>query len=109
MASDAKQKLVDFVVHKAFDPVLKAKPEGRSETEKEKLEHVQRATRAEIDRYRGYGSASEVVTNFKRDLHSEAARKVHSELRQLGLPTINDVREEFERKADELGVHASSS
>ena len=103
-----KKELLHLVERKAFDPVMCAKPDGRSEAEKKKLEHVQRATQAEIDRYRGYDSAEELVTNFKRDLSSGAAKKVHAELRSLKLPTIEDIRDEFERKARELGVHAGS-
>lgn len=104
MVKDAKTELVEFLVHKAFNPILRAEPEGRSEADKTKLEHVQQATRAEIERFRGYGSADEVVTNFKRDLNSTPARKIHSELKALDLPTINDLRDEFERKAKDLGV-----
>lgn len=104
---DAKDKLVDFVTRWAFDPVLKAQAEGRSEAEKRKLEHVQKATRTEVERYRSYGSAKEVVVNFKRDLDSEPARKVHAELKVLGLPTVNDIRDEFESMAKELGVDTS--
>jgi hypothetical protein len=69
-----------------------------------KLEHVQKATRAEIERFHKYRSAQEVVTNFKRDLDSAPAKRIHAELRSLGLPTINDFREEFERRAEELGA-----
>jgi hypothetical protein len=104
---DAKEKLVDFVTRRAFDPVLKARAEDRSEAEKRKLDHVQDATRTEVERYRGYGSANEVVVNFKRDLDSEPARKIHAELKSLGLPTVNDIRDEFESLAKELGVDAS--
>ena len=105
---DKKRELLHLVERKAFDPVMRAKPDGRSEAEKKKLDHVQRATRAEIDRYRGYGSAEELVTNFKRDLSSGAAKKVHAELRSLDLPTIEDIRDEFERKMSALGVQAGS-
>jgi hypothetical protein len=108
MATDKKRELVDFLVKKAFNPVLHAKPDGRSEAEKRKLEHVRDATRAEIDRYRDYGSAEEVVTNFRRDLHSSAAKKVHAELKSLHLPTLDDIRDEFEDKARELGVEGKS-
>ena len=108
MSADHKRELLNLVERKAFDPVMRAKPDGKCEAEKKKLEHVQQATKAEIERYHGYKSAEELVTNFKRDLHSEAAKKVHSELRSLQLPTIVDIREEFERKAEELGVHARS-
>ncbi|MDQ2762003.1 MAG: hypothetical protein M3Y22_00395 [Pseudomonadota bacterium] len=44
------------------------------------------------------------VVNFKRDLSSTAAKKVHGELKELGLPTVNDVRDEFEKLAADLGV-----
>ncbi|OHB37988.1 MAG: hypothetical protein A2882_06090 [Phenylobacterium sp. RIFCSPHIGHO2_01_FULL_70_10] len=104
MADSAKEKLVDFLKERAFDPVLDASPEGRSDTEKEKLEHVQRATRSEIDRFEGYDSAHEVVVNFKRDLDSEPAKRVHRELKDLGLPTLNDIAGDFENEAQKLGV-----
>jgi chromosomal replication initiation ATPase DnaA len=86
--------------------VMRAKAEGRSDTEKKTLAHVQQATKAEIERYRHYSSAEELVTNFQQDLHSDAAEKVHAELRSLHLPTIEDIRDEFERKASQLGVRA---
>jgi predicted amidohydrolase YtcJ len=102
--ADEKRELVEFVVARAFEPVLRAKPDGRSDADRRRLEHVQRATRSEIERYRHYGSADEVAVNFRRDLSSEAAKKIHAELRRLHLPTIEDVRDEFEEKARELGV-----
>jgi hypothetical protein len=106
MTSQTQRELLELVERRAFDPVLRAKPVGRSESEKKKLEHVQKATRAEIERCRHYGSAEELVTNFKRDLSSAAAKKIHAELRSLNLPTIEDIRGGFERKARELGVKA---
>lgn len=102
--ADARKQLLDLLEREAFDPVMRAKPDGRSEADRRKLERVQDKTRAEIDRFRGYDSAQEVVTNFKRDLHSTAAKEVHRDLHALGLPTVNDVREAFEGKASDLGV-----
>ncbi|WP_353643228.1 hypothetical protein [Mesorhizobium sp. WSM2239] len=107
MASDAKRQLVEFLIDRAFDPVMKAKPEGRSDSEKKKLKDVQDATRAEIERFKRYGSARDVVENFKRDLNSDPAKKVHAYLKALNLPTLNDIKDEFEAKASELGVGAS--
>jgi hypothetical protein len=49
-----------------------------------------------------------VVTNYKRDLHSSAAEKVHRQLRDLGLPTLDDIRDEFEKKAEALGINAGA-
>ena len=104
MADHKKDELVRFLEERAFKPVLNAKPKGRSEAEQKKLEHLQKATQAEIERFHKYRSAQEVVTNFRRDLDSAPAKRIHAELRSLGLPTINDIREEFERHAEELGV-----
>ena len=106
MADSKKDELVRFLEERAFKPVLNAKPKGRSEAEQKKLEHVQKATRTEIERFHKYRSAQDVVTNFRRDLDSEPAKRVHGELRSLGLPAINDIREEFQRRAEELGVTA---
>lgn len=104
MASDARKQLVDFLERRAFDPVMKASPEGRSDGEKRKLADVQEATKAEIERFRDYGSAREVVDNFRQDLSSEPAKKIHSELKALDLPVITELKDEFEKKAESLGV-----
>lgn len=106
MTSDTKPEFVNFLEQRAFDRVMKARTEGRSDAEKRRLEDVQEATRAEIQRFRDYGSASEVVENFRSDLDSEPAKKVHADLRSLDLPTINDIRDEFERKVAELHIDA---
>jgi hypothetical protein len=108
MSGDKKRELVDFLVGHAFEPVMRATPDGRSDADKARLDHVREATRAEIERFRNYGSAEEVLVNFRRDLRSRPAKKVHAELRKLDLPTIEDIREEFEKKADELGVEQKS-
>lgn len=105
MTQKAKHELVELLVRKAFDPVLAAKPDALSGPDQERLAHVQHATRAEIERFRGYATAEDVVANFKRDLTSTAAKKVHAELAQLRLPTLHDVRIEFEDRAAALGAH----
>lgn len=66
MAADAKRQLVEFVIKRAFDLFLKAAPNGRSDADRKKIEHVQDATRSAIERYWNYGSAEEVVVNFRR-------------------------------------------
>lgn len=66
--ANAQQELAEFVISKAFNPVMRAKPGGKSDADRKTLEHVQQATKAEIERYRNYDSAQQVVVNFKRDL-----------------------------------------
>ncbi len=102
--SEAKQRLVRFLEERAFRPVLRANPSSYPESRRDKLKDVQLRTESEIERFRTYGSAEEVVTNFRRDLDSEPAKKVHRALRDLGLPTLNELRDDFEALARELGV-----
>jgi hypothetical protein len=66
---------------------------------------MQDKTARELERFRGYSSADDVVTNFRRDLSSHAAKPVHDQLRTLHLPTLPDVRDEFDDLAKRLGVH----
>lgn len=104
MASDARQRMIEFLDRTAFDPVLRVRPNSIPEGKRHRLDDVQRATRNEQARYHHYGSAEEVYRMFRDDLSSEPAQKIHRELRELGLPTLKDVRGEFEHLAAELGV-----
>jgi hypothetical protein len=63
MVDRKKDELVRFLEERAFKPVLNAQPQGRAEAEQQKLERVQKATRAEIERFHKYRSAQEVATN----------------------------------------------
>ena len=99
-----RRKLVSFLERRAFDPVLRADSDDYPERKRDKLERVQRATEDERERFRAYGSASEVVRMFKDDLSSEPAKDVHRDLRDLGLPTLDDVRDDFEDLARRLKV-----
>jgi hypothetical protein len=85
---------------------LKAAPgKYSSENDKKKLQDVQATTRSTQQSYHDkYKTASAVRENFQRDLNSEAAKKVHRELKSLNLPTLNDIKDEFEQLADKLGV-----
>ena len=82
--------------------MLNAKPDRYSEHERSQLAEVQRATQAEIERYRKYESAEKVVRMFKDDLNSEPAKRIHRELHQLGLPALDGVRDEFLDLAERL-------
>lgn len=104
MAADPKGELVDFLVHQAFYPVLMAERRG---PDKASIAQVQDATRAAIDRFRSYGSAQEVIDNFRRELSPNPARDIEPELKRLRLPVIEDIREDFERKAHELGFRVA--
>ena len=103
---NAREKLLDLLDRKAFDPVLVASPDDySSENDRQKLRDVQETTRSTRRSYHEkYTTAEKVRYNFRDDLSSDAAQKVHRKLRSLRLPTLNDIKDEFEQVADELGV-----
>lgn len=101
---DARDELVEFLERKAFDPVLDASADDYDENwKKEWLRDVQEATRAEVERFREQGSVAGVIDEYKGDLNSEPAKKVHRRLHELDLPTLNDIEDEFEGKVRDLG------
>ncbi|MDP9316677.1 MAG: hypothetical protein M3Q08_07420 [Pseudomonadota bacterium] len=100
-----RDQLLDFLDRKMFEPVLKASPDDyESDNDKKKLEGVQKTTRSTQESYHKLTTPERVRNEFRGDLNSEAAKKVHNELRSLHLPTANDVKDEFEQLYDKLGV-----
>ena len=95
----SKDELVNFLDHKVFDPILNASPDKYSGARRDDLSYVQDRTKSEKERYHNYGSADEVVRMYKDDLSSENAKSVNSKLKELGLPQLADVKDEFEKKA----------
>ena len=106
--SGAKEQLVEFLERHAFQPVLRAKDSTVPKGKQDELHDLQDRTKAEIERFHNYRTAEDVVTNFRRDLHSSKAREVHARLKALELPTLPDVRDDFEALAEKLGVKGGS-
>ncbi|WP_274423169.1 hypothetical protein [Chelativorans sp. YIM 93263] len=106
MADGAKEKLVNFLDRKAFEPVLSADPDSYPQDKHNALKDVQDATRAERERFHDYDSAKEVYQMYEDDLTSEPAQEINRKLRDLDLPTLKDVRGEFEELAQEMGVRS---
>ncbi len=90
-----KRDLLRFLDERVFDPILKTSPDRYKQTDQMKLQDVQDRTRSERDRFRHYGSAREIVDNYKSDLHSSTAKRVNRELEQLKLPTLPSVERDF--------------
>ncbi len=104
MAQSDKERLVDFLERRAFKPVLGADKSDYSGDDQDKLEDVQSATRNEVERYHDYDSDKEVYRMFQDDLNSEEADEVNRKLKDLDLPRLCDIKDEFEAKAKELEV-----
>ena len=95
----SKKELVRFLNERVFEPILKASPDRFHGKQKEDLKYVQDRTRSEKQRYEHYSSADEVIRMYKDDLHSEKAKPVNERLKELGLPRLEDVKDEFDKKA----------
>jgi hypothetical protein len=101
---DARKELIDFIDKKAFDKILKTSPDDYEGKNKEAAEEVIKKTKAEQKKFHGYKSAEEVKKNFLENVHSKPAKKLNKEIEHLGLPTLPQLKEDFEKLADKLEV-----
>lgn len=106
MAEDKKTQLVDLLDRKVFQPILGKNPSGyHSEEQKSSLKDVQQSTRSERKRFRDqYNSAQKVKDMYYDDLSSSSAQRIQEKSRELGLPTLPDVRQEFDQLCQRLQV-----
>lgn len=101
---DARDRLLDFLERRAFKPILSKSPRDYpSPAERRKLEEVQDATRRDVKRFKSCRSAEGIIDEYRGELSSDAAERVRRELHTLGLPALQDLRDEFRSHARELG------
>jgi hypothetical protein len=91
----SKTELLRFLDARVFNPILKARKEDYAASEQRALADVQKATRSEQQRFRGYRGAAEVRDNYLSDLHSDTAKRINRELKRLRLPQLPEVKDEF--------------
>ena len=105
MAEDKKKQLLDFIDKKAFDVVINADPHKYDKNDRKKLEDIRRKTKNEKEQFHNdYKNAKEVKEGFLSDVHSDAAQKVDKELRHLHLPTLPEIKDDFMKLCDKIGV-----
>lgn len=103
--NEKRKKLIDFLKEKAFEPVLNVSDNDyKSDVEKKKLQDVQQSTKSEVGRFENYESAKEVKDNYLSDLNSSSAKKINNELKDLGLPRLPDLKDEFLSLCNKVGV-----
>jgi len=103
---DARERLVQFLDRKVFDPILdKSEDEFSSQRERERLRDVKDSTASEKSRFHhDYQTAAAVKDNYQSDVSSDAGKRISAEARELGLPTLPGVRGEFLELCDKLDV-----
>ena len=90
-----KADLLQFLDKHVFHPILNASERDLSERERQDLHDLKKRTEEEKARFHGYDSAEKVVAMVERELHAETAKPVNARLKDLELPTMGDVREDF--------------
>ena len=106
---DVAHRLIDFLDEHAFDPVLAASPERLPEGKRGELRAVQVEMRRERERFRRGASPDEIYQTYHEELEAPGATDLRRRLRELDLPTLDDVRVDFEQMAGDLGVGTSGS
>ncbi len=106
---DVAHRLLQFLDEHAFGPVLSASPERFPQELQGKLHAAQEETRRERERFERGASATEIYRTYHEELGASGAADLHRRLRELDLPTLDDVRIDFEQMAGDLGVGTSGS
>lgn len=102
---EKKEKLLNFIETKAFNPILKkSEDDFSSDSKKKKFKDVKRSTENEKERFRNYNSPEDIRDNYLSDLSSHTAKKKNAELKELGLPRLPDFKEEFLELCGKLDV-----
>lgn len=104
---DVRERLIGYLEEKVFHQVLTADPERAPAERREALREAQRLVRGERERLRSQRSAEALFDAFEAELASDRARQAYQRLRELDLPTLADVRLDFEQMAQDLGVGLS--
>lgn len=106
---DVAHRLIDFLDEHAFGPVLAASPMRFPEEKRTELRAVQEQTRRERERFGDGASPEEIYRTYHAELEAPEARELHRRLRELDLPTLDDIRVDFEQMAGDLGVGTAGS
>lgn len=101
-----REQLLDFLDRKAFDPIINiSEDKFHSQAERSKFRDVKRSTQSEKSRFHdNYKTAQQVKENYLSDLNSRTAGKKNAELKELGLPRLPELREQFLDLCSKLGV-----
>ena len=90
-----KAQLLDFLDKHIFHRILNAPERDLGTKQREDLQDLKRRTEEEKARFHGYDSAERIVAMYKDDLHAVAAKPINARLQDLGLPRLQDVKDEF--------------
>lgn len=102
---DARKKLLDFIDKNAFDVIINTSPDKYKGKDRDDFEDVLKKTKNEKKKFHDdYKTAKDVKENFNQDVNSEPAHKLDKTIKHLGLPTLPEIKDNFKKLCDKLGV-----
>lgn len=103
--TEKREKLLYFLDHNAFDPILSHSEEEYSGEYRELYRDIRKSTESEKRRFhQNYTTPAEIKQNYLSDLSSRTAKKKNAELGKLHLPQLPQFRNSFERLCNDLGI-----
>jgi hypothetical protein len=104
-AKDTRKELIDFIDKNAFDVIIHTSPDKYKGQDREDFEDVLKKTKNEKRKFHDdYKTAKDVKENFNQDVNSEPAHKLDKTIKHLELPTLPEIKDEFRKLCDKLGV-----
>jgi len=103
--NNARKELINFIDKHAFDVIIHTSPDKFDGKDREKFEDIRRKTKNEQRKFHeDYTSAAAVKQNFLQNVRSRPAQKLDRELEHLGLPTLPQLKDDFQELCRKLGV-----
>ena len=102
-------RLLAYLDEHAFKPVLQADAEHYPPERRAPLERAQAEVRLERERMRRAGTPVRIYLAYHEELATPQAPARHRRLRELDLPTLEDLRVDFEQMANDLGIGTSGA
>lgn len=104
--TDKKQRLLEFLDQRVFQPAAAANPLAYSDVgDRKLLKSVQHRVHESRTRYvADYPDAATIKANFIQDLNSKPGQALANDMWLLGLTRIEDVQLEFLALCKQLGV-----
>ena len=90
-----KDELLALLDKQVFHPTLNAREDRYDEKQRKELRDLQRRTEEDKARFHGYDSAERIIAVYREEINSETSRPMNARLKDLGLPSLPDVREQF--------------
>jgi len=102
---DIRRRLLAFLDRELFNPILNTpRHHFRTKEDLQRFDGARRKAEEERRRYHLCPTAQDIKESFLNDLQSRTSERLSENLRYLGLPTYEDVRDDFLKLCETYGL-----